>query len=266
MTRDTIDPRTAGAVAAFLDLPVEQYTAGAPLPLMWHLFYFLSYPAQAQIAADGHPAGSAAPEGTRRMFAGGRVETHRGLRVGDDAVVTGRVTDERTREGRSGPMRFVTHRSEITVGEDLALIDERDIVYLPLRPEQSGAAERPKPHPAEPMSPAVAHRRVTVDPTLLFRFSALTYNAHRIHYDRDYAREVEGYPALVVHGPLQVLLMAELARQTRPEPARGCSYRLSAPLFEHSGLVVSLHETAGELQGSIHDDAGTKTASCTFVY
>lgn len=264
MTRDTIDPRTAAAVAAFLDLPVEPYTVGAPLPLMWHLFYFLDYPAQAQIAADGHAAGSAAPEGTRRMFAGGRVETHRGLRIGDDAVVTGGVADERVREGRSGPMRFVTHRAEITVGDDLALVEERDIVYLPLRP-QPDAAARSKQDPVHATGPALAHRRVTVDPTLLFRFSALTYNAHRIHYDRDYARRVEGYPGLVVHGPLQALLMAELGRQSRPEPARVFSYRLSAPLFEHSGLVVSLHETAGELGASIHDDAGTTTASSTFA-
>src|SRR5699024_6415164 len=125
-------------------------------------------------------------------------------------------------------------RTDITVGDRLAVVDERDIVYL----EPASSTGEP-PHADDDNPPldmitrnSLAHRRVTVDPVLLFRFSALTYNAHRIHYDLTYARAVEGHTGLVVHGPLQALIMAELARSLRPSlDGRTFSYRLTSPLY-----------------------------------
>jgi 3-methylfumaryl-CoA hydratase len=131
------------------------------------------------------------------------------------------------KQGRSGPLVFVTVRTEVSQGGQVVITDEQDLVYR--EPEADNPAR------SGPSVAAVGRdRAVTVDAVLLFRFSALTYNAHRIHYDREYAR-AEGYPGLVVHGPLQAVLMAEQARPAGTEYA----YRLVAPLYEDDGLIVS---------------------------
>jgi 3-methylfumaryl-CoA hydratase len=193
------------------------------------------------------------------------------LRLG--ATVSRRTWEASSAEkhGRSGTLLFVTVRSEISQGGSVVIAEEQDIVYR----ESAGAAasaapdraapDRPAPagSPAEPAS-GTREWPVAVDPVLLFRFSALTYNAHRIHYDRDYARQVEGYPGLVVHGPLQALLMAELARRLTPLPAP-CeySYRLVAPLFEGQGLIVSATPGEDVTRLTARDGAGRQTATGT---
>jgi 3-methylfumaryl-CoA hydratase len=153
-------------------------------------------------------------------------------------------------------------RSEISQDGRVVITEEQDIVYR----EAAGAPASPATPPAAPApapaSPASRDWPVAVDPVLLFRFSALTYNAHRIHYDRDYARHVEGYPGLVVHGPLQALLMAELARRVTTLPgACEYSYRLVAPLFEGQGLIVSATVGGDVTRLTARDADGRQTAA-----
>ena len=170
------------------------------------------------------------------MFAGGRVWRHGALRIGSEATRRTWQASSARKQGRSGPLHFVTVRTEVSQGGQVVITEEQDLVYR--EPGANGPARS-----AESVAAAGRDRTVAVDPVLLFRFSALTYNAHRIHYDRDYAR-AEGYPGLVVHGPLQALLMAELARPGRvrvrvpagraavrgPGPDRvGCSGRRRGP-------------------------------------
>ncbi|MGJ9414484.1 hypothetical protein ACHAAC_17420 [Aeromicrobium sp. CF4.19] len=260
---DDIDQRTARTVAAFLNRPGDQFLEGNQLPLMWQMFYFLDRPAQSALGLDGHPAGAnATPEGYRRMFAGGRVHADRGLVVGDHAIATTATISDEQRQGRSGSLRFVCQRTTIEVDGDVALVDERDIVYIPMPAVTSASADQPVRRPVEHQEPTRT-ASVKVNSTLLFRFSALTYNAHRIHYDRDYTREVENHPGLVVHGPLQALLMAELATLVQPM-IRTFSYRLVSPLHENDGLNV---RAAAGKPGSawIESNDERTTATATFI-
>src|SRR4029077_1843681 len=156
---------------------------------------------------------------------------HGALRIGSEATRRTWQASSARKQGRSGPLHFITVRTEVSQGGSRAQVvitEEQDLVYR--EPGANGPARS-----GQNVASIGRDRTVTVDPVLLFRFSALTYNAHRIHYDRDYAR-AEGYPGLVVHGPLQALLMAELAR--RPG-ASEYAYRLVAPLYEDDGLIVS---------------------------
>ena len=257
---ELITPGPAEALAGLLGGPAPDPAAG--LPLLWHWVYLLDRPPQAALGADGHPVRDAIPSppgpGLRRMFAGGRVGQHGPLRTGAQATRRTWQASSALKAGRSGPLHFVTVRSEISQDGRVVITEEQDLVYrepapptppapLPTPPAPPPAPPGPPPTAAEPepvptgkLPPAGARDwPVEVDPVLLFRFSALTYNAHRIHYDRDYALG-EGYPGLVVHGPLQALLMAELARRDAALPVLcDYSYRLVAPLFDGQGLVVS---------------------------
>jgi 3-methylfumaryl-CoA hydratase len=219
-----IDPYAVEALAGLLGRPVP-----AMLPPMWHVAQLLDAPAQADLGPDGHPLhGLPAPPGPgmRRMFAGGRATHRRPLVVGEEAERTSCVVSSEEKEGRSGPLMFVTVRHEVRQHGDLAVVDEHDIVY---RPDPGTTALLPATQGDQDPDGRV----FDVDPVVLFRFSALTYNAHRIHYDRDHAAR-EGYADLVVHGPLQVLLMAdELDAQ-----GRTMAYRLVAPAIGPQRLVV----------------------------
>jgi 3-methylfumaryl-CoA hydratase len=250
---ELITPGPAEALAGLLGGPVPDPAAG--LPLLWHWVYLLDRPPQAALGADGHPVRDTIPSppgpGLRRMFAGGRVGQHGPLRIGAQATRRTWQASSALKAGRSGPLHFVTVRSEISQDGRVVITEEQDLVYRepapptppappPAPPGPPPTAAEPEPEPTGKLPPAGARDwPVEVDPVLLFRFSALTYNAHRIHYDRDYARG-EGYPGLVVHGPLQALLMAELARRDAGLPVLcDYSYRLVAPLFDGQGLIVS---------------------------
>ncbi len=180
--------------------------------------------------------------GLRRMFAGGRVTRHGPLRIGAEAARRTWQASSVRKQGRSGPLHFVTVRTEISQGGQVVVTEEQDLVY-----REPGADGPARSDEIQPPSDGQRDWPVEVDPVLLFRFSALTYNAHRIHYDREYAR-AEGYPDLVVHGPLQALLMAELARPGLPERCE-YSYRLVAPLFDGQGLIVSAAPETGVIRG-----------------
>jgi 3-methylfumaryl-CoA hydratase len=257
---ELITPGPAQALAGLLGVPPPD----GGLPLLWHWVYLLDRPPQAALGPDGHPARGGIPvppgPGLRRMFAGGRVSRSGPLRTGAEATRRTWLAGAAVKQGRSGPLHFVTVRSEISQGGRMVVAEEQDLVYRePAPPAQARSAE----HPAPAAGGRGRDWLVEVDPVLLFRFSALTYNAHRIHYDREYARS-EGYPGLVVHGPLQALLMAELARPGLPVACE-YSYRLVAPLFDDQGLIVSAapdaDEGAGAVRVAVRDRAGRATAT-----
>ena len=256
---ELITPGPAEALAGLLGVP----RADAALPLLWHWVYLLDRPPQAILGADGHPARDAIPTppgpGLRRMFAGGRVSQHGPLRIGTEATRRTWQASSARKQGRSGPLHFITVRSEISQDGQVVITEEQDLVYREPAPAPTAAPD-PQPPPDGQAPPAGARDwLVEVNPVLLFRFSALTYNAHRIHYDRDYAR-AEGYPGLLVHGPLQALLMAELARPERPALC-DYSYRLVAPLFDGQGLVVSASAEEDAVRVTARDNAGRTTAT-----
>jgi 3-methylfumaryl-CoA hydratase len=246
---ELITPGPAQALAGLLGVP----GAEGELPLLWHWVYLLDRPPQDALGPDGHQHRGGMPvppgPGLRRMFAGGRVWRHGELRIGSEATRRTWQVSSARKEGRSGPLVFVTVRTEVSQGGQVVITDEQDLVY-----REPGANGQARSGPS--VAAAGRDRTVAVDPVLLFRFSALTYNAHRIHYDRDYAR-AEGYPGLVVHGPLQALLMAELARPGTTEYA----YRLVAPLYEDDGLIVSAAPDGDAVRVSCRDAADRVTAT-----
>jgi len=217
------------ALAATLDRDADTpASAGAALPPLWHWLYFLPRAPQREIGADGHPrlGGFLPPVPLpRRMWAGGRLQWHAPLRVGDALERSTRIESVTHKSGRSGDLVFLLLRHEVRAGGVLALTEEQDIVYR--APAQPGD---PAPAPQAAPTDATWSREIVPDPVLLFRFSALTFNAHRIHYDRPYATGAEGYPGLVVHGPLIATLLADLARRERPEArVTGFSFRAVRP-------------------------------------
>jgi 3-methylfumaryl-CoA hydratase len=262
-------PGPAQALGALLDVPGPAVADGEGLPLLWHWVYLLDRPAQADLGLDGHPVRGAVPAppgpGLRRMWAGGRVRASGMLRCGEPATRRSRVMSAEDKQGRSGPLTFVTVHHLILQRGQVVVDEQQDLVYRPA----AGSAGQRAPAAADPIALAGdGERSIDVSPTLLFRFSALTYNAHRIHYDRGYARDVEGYPGLVVHGPLQALAMAETARavnqQDSPDAAdRTFDYRLLAPLFDHQGMVVSAVGGRGAISTAVRDNYGRQTASGT---
>ncbi|MFI9833116.1 hypothetical protein ACIHIX_36135 [Streptomyces sp. NPDC051913] len=240
---DALAPGPAAALSALLDLPGPAARRGEPLPPLWQWLYFLQWAPQRALGADGHlrDARFLPPlPHRRRMFAGGRSEITAPLRLGEPAERLSSLASVTPKRGRTGELLFVTERQEFRQNGRLCLVEEQDIVY------RSGTGTGAGPHhplildtsaTAPPEGPW--QLRLHPDETLLFRFSALTANAHRIHYDTPYAREVEGYPAPVVHGPLLALLMLELVRVNAPDRVvRSLSYRLHRPAFLAEHLLV----------------------------
>ncbi len=228
---DDISPAQAAAAAAMLEPPPPLPTRGSALPPLWHWFYFLPRAPQSQLGIDGHPQrGGFIPPipYPRRMFAGARIRFHHPLIIGQPARRDGVIRNITQKAGRSGQLAFVTVGYQIYQADQLCIEEEQDIVY------REPGLPAPAPTPVElPPPPAGAWVRVvTPDTRLLFRFSALTFNAHRIHYDRPYAQHEEGYPGLVVHGPLTAMLLLELVRHHTTRPITGFSFRGQAPLFD----------------------------------
>jgi 3-methylfumaryl-CoA hydratase len=224
---DEITPAPAALLAATLDRPDPEPTEGDALPPLWHWLYFLPRHRLSDLAPDGHArrGGFLPPVPlAHRMWAGGRFEFHRPLRIGDRVTRISRIADVILKQGRSGPLVFVTVRHEIRNEEGVALTEEQDIVYR----DAAGAAPpsaAPDGHQWE--------REIRPGDVLLFRYSALTFNSHRIHYDRRFATSVEGYPGLVVHGPLIATLLLDLVRCNLPEPnVAKFSFRAVSPLFD----------------------------------
>ncbi|HET9763752.1 MAG TPA: MaoC family dehydratase N-terminal domain-containing protein, partial [Casimicrobiaceae bacterium] len=215
---DVIDARPVELLSATLDRDDPPPRRGDALPPLWHWLYFLPVYRQSEVGADGHAkrGGFLPPVPLpRRMWAGSRIEWHRPLAVGDEVSRESRIVSVTPKSGRSGALVFVVVRHEVSRGAELALSEEHDIVYRELRGPDAGAGAA-----APPASERAAWtRRIVPDDVLLFRYSALTFNSHRIHYDRRYVTEVEGYPGLVVHGPLLATLLVDLVRRNRPDVA-----------------------------------------------
>lgn len=223
-------------LAATLDLDGDAIASG-PLPPLWHWLYFLPRAPQRKLGRDGHAVlGGFLPPVPlpRRMWAGSELDFQRPLRVGDTVTRTSTIEEVQQKTGRSGELWFVSVRHVLTVDGETALSERHDIVYRAM----------PEPGQAQPPRPRLPHqpqwqRQLHADPVMLFRFSALTFNGHRIHYDHDYVRDVEGYPGLVVHGPLQAVLMVDLLRRELPRAnVRRFGFRGMAPLFDHDVVTV----------------------------
>ena len=224
---DTATATPFAALAATLDRPAskgldgaagpQRPPAGTPLPCLWHWLYFLPLAAQSEIGEDGHPkrGGFMPPVPLpRRMWASSDFEWHAPLQVGDALARTSTIVDVKEKSGRTGSLIFVKVRHEIrrNGAQAAALIEHHNIVYR-------AAASPDDVAPPPQAAPAVWawERRVVPDDVLLFRYSALTFNSHRIHYDRKYATSVEGYPGLVVHGPLIATLLMDLLDRQLPD-------------------------------------------------
>ena len=247
-TRDVHDTIRAQP-AEFLRATLEQtqianaaapLISGAALPPCWHWLFFLEAAPPSGLGRDGHAArGEFLPPVAlpRRMWAGGRLEFAEPLRIGENIVRKSTIKDIQEKTGRSGELCFVTVRHEF-FGEDggaCKMSEEHDIVYR---------EDAPKSQPAlkPPAAPQDANERIeiTADAVMLFRYSALTFNSHRIHYDADYCREVENYPAQVVHGPLIATMLAGLAAKNSGGALRKFSYRAASPLFAAQPFSIAM--------------------------
>ncbi len=241
-----VDPWPAAAFAGLVGAPEPPLQDGDPLPPMWHWFTLLEHPATAEIGADGHPAGGPfwpPIPGRRRMFAGGRLRVAAPIPVGSVLATRSSVSNVTVKSGRTGEMAFVTVRHELSADGVPAAVEEQDIVY---RSEPPGTQPRvmTRPEAGTPEPPADWRAELATDPVLLFRFSALTYNGHRIHYDRDYAMRAEGYPDLVIHGPLLALLALDLPRVHAPgKTVTSVEYRLVRPAFTPATIVATAQRT-----------------------
>ena len=227
------------ALAATLDRAPERPSPGTPLPALWHWLYFLPLHRQSEIGPDGHAkrGGFLPPVPLpRRMWAGSQFEFHKPLCVGDHLTRVSTIHDVTEKSGRTGTLVFVKVRHEIHRGEepDIALTEFHDIVYREA-PKPDDVVPPPKAAPPN----ATWEKQWVPDDVLLFRYSALTFNGHRIHYDRRYVTEVEGYPGLIVHGPMIATLLLDLLRHQLPdvELAR-YEFRAVRPVFDINHFVV----------------------------
>ena len=230
---DTIVATPVMALTATLDHPATPVDTGTALPPLWHWLYFLPMHRQSEIGPDGHAkrGGFLPPVPLpRRMWAGSQFEFRAPIRVGDRVARTSTIADVTSKEGRTGKLVFVKVRHELRCNDasEPALVEFHDIVY---REAQGPNDVAPPPQAAS--ADAAWHRSIVPDDVLLFRYSALTFNGHRIHYDRRYVTEVEGYPGLIVHGPLIATLLLDLLRRERPD-AEVASFRFKAvrPTFD----------------------------------
>jgi 3-methylfumaryl-CoA hydratase len=183
------------------------------------------------------------------MFAGGRCTFHTPLHFSEPATATSSLANSTIKRGNSGELLFVTVRTTITQNHRLCITDEQDLVYrsgLPKPVPAPAATLKPRQTELAAVTDALSRRRVAFDPVTLFRFSALTANSHRIHYDQAYARDVEGYAGLLVHGPLLVLSMAQLLRAADPAELASVSYRLHQPVFSGESLDICLSDGHGD--------------------
>jgi 3-methylfumaryl-CoA hydratase len=226
---DTIDARPVALLSATLDRDDPPPRAGGALPPLWHWLYFLPTYRQSEAGPDGHEkrGGFLPPVPLpRRMWAGSRLEWKSALRIGDTVTRVSRIASITEKQGASGALVFVGVRHELSTDAGLALTEEHDIVYRDVAASSAGV-------PARAPEQAAWRRRIVPDDVLLFRYSALTFNSHRIHYDRRYVTEVEGYPGLVVHGPLLATLLADLPRRHGVgDTLARFEFRARRPLFD----------------------------------
>jgi 3-methylfumaryl-CoA hydratase len=258
-------PEPAQLLQATLDRDIGSLETGSPLPLLWHWLYFPPLTRQSRLGEDGHTRDSSllpvVPFLPRRMWAGSRLRSQAPLRIGDRLTRRSEVVSLTPKLGNSGRLLFVTLRHTLAGSGGGSVVEEQDIVLR----EAAGLATPPG-SPAAP-APFDFEHIVTPTPTLLFRFSALTFNAHRIHYDHPYATQVEGYEGLVVHGPLIAVLMLDLVDRINPGAlVSAFDFKAVNPAFVPHPLAVRAKTTTTgftlrvESAGRIAS-TGTATAS-----
>ena len=242
VSRDCADLLRASAMQATLESPAQPLREGDALPELWHWLYFWEIAPLSALGYDGHPAkGDFLPpiDLPRRMWAGSRLRFLRPIAIGAEIVRRSEIASVAEKTGRSGKLAFVTVKHEVESDGETCLQEEHDIVYRarPSGQEQSGQEQTKEPEQAPRHSPWL--REVTAGPVMLFRYSALTFNGHRIHYDQPFSVEQESYDGLIVHGPLLATLMVDLARRN----AEGRSiarfaFRAKRPLFAGQPFTV----------------------------
>jgi 3-methylfumaryl-CoA hydratase len=235
----TLSADHAALVAATLDAPPP----GRELPLLWHWAYFHPAVPTAALGDDGHPRREGALLATfpRRMWVGGSVERRRALRTDVPARRRTELAQHRRTHGSSGELLIVSLQHTVEQEGAEAVVERQDVVY-----RGAGGATPPPGDPVDPPADAEVQETVVPGSPLLFRFSAVTFNSHRIHYDRRYATEVEGYPGLVVHGPLTAMLLADLGERLLGSPVRRFDYRASNPLFADQPVYLLGNRTTGD--------------------
>jgi len=196
----------------------------------------------------------------RRMWAGGRIDFRRPIRIGEKLARESEILSVEPKTGKSGNLVFVTVRHTVSVANEIAVVEEHDIVYRDAAKPGANASTPPgNPAPANP----VWRHEVMPDEAMLFRYSALIFNAHRIHYDIDYCRKEEGYPGLIVHGPLQTTLLLDLSRRNAGKPVRKLDYRAVSPLFHNEKLTVGGIPSADGLSAQLWTSGPTGAIAMT---
>ncbi|WP_449411721.1 FAS1-like dehydratase domain-containing protein [Methylobacterium komagatae] len=256
--RDLVTPRLVNEFRATFGgalAPVPD--TDAPLALHWCLAP--ETPAADSLGPDGHAAkGGFLPPVPlpRRMWAGGEIETLAPLRIGDEVVRRETVSDVVAKEGRTGSLCFVTVRHEYETPRGLAIRERQDIVYREAAQPDGLMAPQPSPQPSPITGEPDRVREVEATTTLLFRYSAMTFNGHRFHYDFPYATEVEGYPGLVVHGPIQATLLFNLAAETLGAVPRRIRYRGVSPMIAGQTFRVAGQRDGDAFAGVTLDARG----------
>ena len=257
-SRKEDDELSLGSVrrlAAMLDQDPTPHPRGSELPESWYAILFGPVARQSIIGRDGHPktGDDLLPplHNTRRMFAGRRATFHRPLKVGDMVERVSTVRQVEPKTGRTGSFVLVTIVHEISAGSGLAVTEEQDLVYREDVAASAGGAAKPAQQAAPKAATEQADHTVEWKPDTvqLFRYSALTFNGHRIHYDRDYVTKVEGYPGLIFHGPLQAALIVEFAAKLHGGVApKKFSYRGVQPLFAPGEFSVNANESEAGME------------------
>jgi 3-methylfumaryl-CoA hydratase len=266
------DVATAAALAglaALLDHTTPPWVENE-LPPLGHWLYFLPRARQSQMDSDGHPhrGGFLPPVPLpRRMWAGSRVSFELPIPVGASLQRRSTITDVTSKSGRSGSMVFVTVRHEIILGDQCAIREEQDIVYREMPAPAADDQAAPRNNPVAAPASSQWTREFTAGPIELFRFSALTFNAHRIHYDRQYSRETEGYPGLVVHGPfVATLLMDHFLRHMPKVRIISFSFRAQRPLFDSAAFSLCLDGRERKADLWAVDNTGHTNMTATVQY
>lgn len=252
-------------IAAMVDADPAAYAEGAEIPRHWYSMFFTANPRASQIGPDGHPRkGEFLPPIPlpRRMFVGRKVEFPGVLRIGDRAVKRSEIASITAKSGRSGPLVFVTVRHSIEVQGTPVVIEHQEVVYREAAAASGRAGAAPAAAPTLAPTDAAWTESIVMDPVLVFRYSAVTWNGHRIHYDADYARRVEGYPGCVMNGALTVHLLIDAAMRRHPGRLTGLSARLVKPLFVGGTLVLAGRAAAGgTLEAWAADEHGALAGS-----
>jgi 3-methylfumaryl-CoA hydratase len=263
---DWVTPAPVRALSATFDRDDPAPQSGTPLPPLWHWLYFLPHHRQSEIGPDGHAkrGGFLPPVPLpRRMWAGGRLQwrADNPLLVGDSAQRVSRIQSVKHKSGRTGDLLFVQVMHEIGNARGLSLTEEHDIVY-----RAAAQPDDPVPQLVAAEQGAAWQREIVPDDVLLFRYSALTFNGHRIHYDRRYVTEVEGYPGLIVHGPMIAMLLLDLVRRHAPNAfVQHFEFKAVRPTFDLNPFRVNGQPSADgkTIRLWAHDHEGWLTMQAT---